>query len=86
MSVVIVYGEQGSGKSPLTESLTRLYRLANVVDEWDGKSPSVTDMGNLPGGCLVLTNAEVAVCQEHSTIYLHVEQAKALVAKVRSAA
>jgi hypothetical protein len=86
MSVVIVYGEQGFGKSQVVPALTRLYQLDNVVEEWDGRSPSVTDLESLPGGCLVLTNANIAVCPGPHTTYLHVSVAKELVAKVRPAA
>ncbi|WBF17837.1 hypothetical protein [Halomonas elongata] len=86
MSVLIVYGEQGSGKSRLVEPLTRLYRLSYVVGEWDGRSPSVADLDSIPGGCLVLTNAETTVVEDGEATWLHVDAAKDMVAKVRPAA
>lgn len=88
MSLVILYGEQGSGKSKLVGPLKRLYGLEHVVEEWDGKQPSVTRLLELPSGCLAVTNCECALSQVETAgvIWLHVEEAKTLVAKILSAA
>lgn len=86
MSVVIVYGEQGSGKSQLVQPLCRLYGLAHVVEEWDGHSPSATRLSDIPGGCLAVTNQPVDVVPGPGMTYLNVQEAAALANQVKPAA
>ena len=86
MSLVILYGEQGSGKSQLVGQLQRLYGLSNVVEEWDGKQPKTTRLAELPGGCLAVSNVNLSQVETNGVIWLHVEEAKTLVDRVQSAA
>ncbi|XKE45733.1 hypothetical protein LG302_00910 [Halomonas organivorans] len=79
--VLIVSGEQGSGKSRLSEPLTRCYGLQHVVDGWDGRSPSMKALMGKPGGCLVMTNADYPRVEAPGVVHMGVDEAKALVAR-----
>lgn len=48
MSIVIVYGDQASGKTRLSAELMRYYDCTRIVDDWDGSS-------SLKNGDLALT-------------------------------
>lgn len=53
MTITIVHGAQGVGKSTIAPALARHFRSTCVVDEWDGRA-------NLPAGALVTTNVPPA--------------------------
>ncbi len=49
MSIVIIHGPAGSGKTRRAQALLQHYGCKRVVDEWDGRAP-------LNDGDLAITN------------------------------
>jgi hypothetical protein len=50
MTIVAIYGPQGSGKTRRCAELMRHYKCSKIIDGWNGTSP-------LPDGSLAITSA-----------------------------
>lgn len=74
--LIVLTGPQGSGKTQIAVHLAEHYQLANTVDEWNGKTPSIAELSAMPGGCLAITNADVALEAPPGVTLLDIETAK----------
>ena len=81
MSIIIIYGAHGTGKSRHGEALCRILKQARLIDGWDGTTP-------LQDGDLALTNLmssqlarlkmpDGSLLIGHATV-MHVDRAKGL--------
>ena len=68
MSIVIVYGPQGAGKTSRGEEMRRQYGCSRIVDDWNPGQ-------RLRRGDLALTNASPPFDVPGATV-IHIEQAK----------
>lgn len=68
MSIVVIHGPEGSGKTRLARSLMLHYGCKRIVDGWDGRSPLID-------GDLALTNMPPPFAIENTQV-VAIEKAK----------